>query len=405
MFERFSRKQLQVLRWWADSRTRDRYHAIICDGAVRSGKTSVLALSFVLWAMESFSGENFGICGKTIGSVRRNLVEPLKTALDGLYAVREVRGGSLLELRKGGRVNRFYLFGGKDEGSAALIQGMTLAGVLLDEVVLMPRSFVEQALARCSAEGARFWFSCNPQSPGHWFYREWICRAEEKGALRLHFTMEDNPSLSEAVRQRYKTLYSGVFYRRYVLGEWAAAEGLIYPMFDPSRHVVQELPEDFSQYWISCDYGTLNPMSMGLWGERDGVWYRLREYYHDGRVKGQRTDEEYYEALLELAGETPVNRIVVDPSAASFIQCVRRHGRFSVRPARNRVLPGIRHVAQLLSENRLLLSSCCGDAIREFLEYVWEDDGSREQPRKENDHAMDEIRYLAETVVFGESFF
>ena len=400
-FARFSKKQLTVMRWWADEALAGQYQAIICDGAVRSGKTSVMAFSFALWAMESFSDGDFALCGKTIGSVRRNLVEPLKKNLCGLCTVRERR--NILELRRGGHVNRFHLFGGRDESSASLIQGMTLCGVLLDEVALMPRSFVEQALARCSDEWARLWFSCNPQGPGHWFYREWILKAGEKHALRLHFTMADNPSLSETVKERYRTLYSGIFYRRYVLGEWVAAEGRVYPMFDPERHVVIEMPDSFDRYVISCDYGTLNPFSAGLWGRRDKTWYRIREFYHDGRQKGQYTDEEYHQALITLAGGLPVERVIVDPSAASFIQCIRRHGIFRVRPAKNGVLSGISHVAQLLKEGKLFFSACCTDAIREFSEYVWEDDGGREQPRKEHDHAMDDIRYFVETVIFGES--
>ena len=401
MFSTFGRKQLQVLSWWAGPQA-SRYQAIICDGAVRSGKTSVLALSFVLWAMERFQGASFAICGQTVGAARRNIIDPMRETLSGLFTLRERRSEGYLEISGGGVSNRFYLFGGKDEGSAGLIQGMTLAGVLLDEVALMPRSFVEQALARCSVEDARFWFSCNPQGPGHWFYREWICKAAERKALRLHFTMADNPSLSEQVRERYRALYSGVFYQRYVLGEWVAAQGLVYEGFG-EKNLTATLPEQFEAHWISCDYGTRNPCSMGLWGKKDGVWYRIREYYHDGRKNGMRTDEEYYQALCELAGDWPVNRVVVDPSAASFIQCIRSHGRFTVRPARNKVLPGIRHVTQMLSEGKLVVWEGCRDSIREFGEYRWMD-GPEDQPVKENDHAMDDIRYFVETVVFGGGF-
>lgn len=397
----FSKKQLRVMNWWLDGR----YEALICDGAVRSGKTTVMALSFALWAMERFDGKDFALCGRTIGAVRRNIVEPMKGLLGSLYAFKEKRGENCFFLSDGGRQNRFYLFGGRDENSAGLIQGMTLGGVLMDETVLMPRSFVEQALARCSEPDAKFWFNCNPQGPGHWFYQEWIKKAGEKGALRLHFTMADNPSLTPAVRARYEKLYSGIFYDRYIKGEWAAAEGLVYPMFDPAKHVLQALPP-CSRYWISCDYGTLNPMSMGLWGEAAGKWVRLREYYHDGRVQGQKTDEEYYAALSALADGLPVKSVVVDPSAASFIQCIRRHGQFLVKPAKNAVLPGIRQVAGLLGEGKLLFSAECVNTLREFSEYVWEDGGLREQPKKEHDHAMDEIRYFAATIVYGsESFF
>lgn len=134
---------------------------------------------------------------------------------------------------------QFLLFGGKDASSAALIQGSTLAGLLLDETALMPRAFVEQAVARCSVRGSRLWFNCNPEGPEHWFYKEWIEKAESRGALRLHFTMEDNPGLPPEIRQRYERLYTGVFYRRFVLGEWAAAQGLVYDFFDPDKDAAE----------------------------------------------------------------------------------------------------------------------------------------------------------------------
>ena len=139
---------------------------------------------------------------------------------------------------------------------------MTLGGVLLDEVALMPRSFVEQALARCSLEGSRFWFNCNPEHPQHWFHEEWVLKAKEKNCLYLHFTMRDNPSLTPAILKRYETLYSGAFYERFVEGKWVAAQGLVYPMF--GSHLVAEPPQDCGSYYLSCDYGTVNPFSCGL---------------------------------------------------------------------------------------------------------------------------------------------
>ena len=226
-----SKKQRQIF-WFGQSK----YTALICDGAVRSGKTSMMSLAFFMWGMSNFKGCNFAFCGKSVGSVERNVVTPL-LAITGLrrrYIVTYNRGAHVIIAQRGDVENRFYLFGGRDESSYMLIQGITLAGVMLDEVALMPRSFVEQALARCSVEGAKFWFNCNPENPRHWFREEWILKAPEHNALHLHFTMEDNPSLSEAVRARYRGMYSGVFYRRFVLGEWAAAEGLVYPMFDPN---------------------------------------------------------------------------------------------------------------------------------------------------------------------------
>ena len=399
-FTSFSPKQKRVLTWWTDE-DRERYDVLICDGAVRSGKTTAVAVSFILWAMECYHDTSFAICGKTVGACRRNVVQPLRSAVAGLYKVRA--SGNVMELSRGKRKNRFYLFGGKDEGSAALIQGMTLGGVLLDEAALMPRSFVEQAMARCSVEGAKIWMSLNPEGPTHWLYTEWICKAAEKRVLRLHFTMDDNPSLSENVKARYRGMYSGVFYRRFILGEWAAADGLVYPMFS-EQMVVQTLPENLARFVISVDYGTMNPFSAGLWGEADGKWYRMREFYHNGREKGALTDEEYYQKLEELAGDCPVRQVIVDPSAASFIQCIRRHGRFSVRKAKNSVLVGIRHTAGMLSEGKLLFHDSCRDTLREFTLYVWDKASGKDQPVKENDHAMDDIRYFVETVATGGNF-
>ena len=231
----FSPKQRRVLTWWRKGSPDWKKQAIICDGAVRSGKTLCTGLSFFCWAMSSFQGRNFALCGRTIQSVRRNMLSELLPVLEGMgFRCTQQVSQNLLQVRLGGRRNTFYLFGGRDESSAALIQGITLAGVLLDEVVLMPRSFVEQAAARCSVEGSRLWFSCNPESPAHWFYQEWVIKAEQKGALRLQFTMNDNPGLSPEVRRRYEETFQGTFYRRFVLGEWTAAEGLVYDFFNES---------------------------------------------------------------------------------------------------------------------------------------------------------------------------
>ncbi len=376
--------------------------AVICDGAVRSGKTLCLSLGFVCWAMARFDRGTFAVCGKTITSLERNLVRPLLQVLeDAGFVCIACLSRHYVDVSALGRTNRFYLFGGKDEGSASLIQGMTLCGVLFDEAALMPRSFVEQALARCSVAGAKLWFNCNPEHPYHWFYREWIRKCEEKRVLYLHFTMDDNPSLSERVKARYRRMYGGVFYDRFVLGKWTVSEGLVYPMFHRERHVVQDVPE-CGRYVISCDYGTVNPTSMGLWGESDGVWYRLREYYYDARREGlPRTDEEHYTGLEALAGSLPIDCVVVDPSAASFIACIARHGRFRVLRARNDVLSGIRLVSDALQGDSLRIHAGCADILREFSQYCWNASAAGDVPKKEHDHAMDDMRYFVSTILSG----
>lgn len=400
-YKEFGEKQLYTLTWWSDAAMHD-YDAIICDGSIRAGKTMTMAVSFILWAFTAFDKQVFAICGKTIESVRRNIVTHLPQWLDGIVRIQERRSENLLIISFAGKTNRFYLFGGKDEGSAALIQGMTLAGVMFDEVALMPRSFVEQALARCSVEGSKFWFNCNPDSPEHWFYKEWIQKHKEKNALYLHFTMKDNNSLSEKVKKRYENMYSGVFYDRFIRGLWVVAEGLVYDFFQSKKDTIVETVDmdDYSEFYVSIDYGTINPCSMGLWGVNSEGAARIRESYFDSRKEGrQRTDEEHYQALVELVEDLPITRVIVDPSAASFIECIRRHGEFRVKPAINSVIDGIRITSSLLNAGMIRIDPSCKDCIREFGLYRWDEKKTADTVLKENDHAMDEVRYFCNTVL------
>ena len=401
-------RQKKVLCWWHKGSKYADYNGIIADGAIRSGKTVSMGFSFVVWAMNSYDRHNFAMCGKTIASFRRNVLGTLKQQLKARgYTVTEKRSENLLVISKGDVANLFYLFGGKDESSQDLIQGITLAGVFFDEVALMPESFVNQATARCSVMGSKFWFNCNPAGPFHWFYVNWILKCRKRKLLYLHFTMADNLTLDEAIKERYENQWTGVFYDRYIRGLWVAAEGLIYNFFSKDTHVTKARPDteerrgrDDRRYYISCDYGTLNPFSAGLWCVENGCAIRVKEYYYSGRAKQeQRTDEDYHDALTKLAGDLPVEYVVVDPSAASFIATIRRHGRFSVRKAKNDVLPGIRLVAVMLQTGIIKIGADCKDAIREFGLYRWEEKGEVDKPIKENDHAMDDIRYFCATVM------
>lgn len=396
-----------MLKWAHLTKFKNR-KAIICDGSVRSGKTVSMILGFVHWAMRFFDGKNFGICGKTISSTERNIILPLLNMPDitDYYSLQYIRGeNKRIIIRSGSHTNTFFIFGGKDESSYTLVQGITLSGVLFDEVALMPKSFVDQAVARTLSEPeARYWFNCNPESAEHWFYKEWICNTRQKKALHLHFTMQDNPILSPEQIADAERLYTGVFYNRYIKGLWCVAEGLIYPMFDKAVHVTHH-PElqPGGDYYISCDYGTLNPTSAGLWYlQPDGHAIRLREYYYDGRkTKTPRTDEEHYVALKQLAGDVAdkVRAVIVDPSAASFIECIRRHGLFRVWQADNSVLNGIRDTSSLLQMQYLHICDNCTDIIREFSLYRWDESATEDRPIKENDHAMDDMRYFVRTAM------
>ena len=405
-FKPFSRKQLKVLSWWNTDGIKDKYDAIIADGSVRSGKTVSMSISFLIWAMENFANCNFAICGKTVGSCRRNVIKPLVNMISGRFNIKDKRSDNLLVVSKNGKRNNFYIFGGKDESSQDLIQGITLAGVLFDEVALMPRSFVEQALARCSVEGARFWFNCNPDNPNHWFYQEWINKTEEKHALRLKFLMDDNLSLSQKVKERYYSLYQGTFFRRFILGEWVIAEGLVYQSYNDK---IKELLWDgnekelIGRYYISMDYGTINPCSMGLWCVTGKEAIRINEYYFDSRKEGyQRTDEEHYAELEKLAGDRYIEYVIIDPSAASFKETIKRHGRFYTKNANNDVINGIRIVSQMLNNGLIKISKNCTASQAEFGMYRWNEKSEEDTVIKENDHAMDDIRYFANTILKKE---
>ena len=377
-----------------------KFDAIICDGAVRSGKTSIMTVAFIDWAMREFSEQRFGLCGKTVDSCAKNLVVPYISLsyAKKKYTMRWRRSDKILEVTRGAVKNYFEVFGGKDESSAALIQGRTLAGVLLDEVPLMPESFFNQALARCSVDGAKMWFSCNPDTPMHWFYTKWIKQHDQRNALYLHFDMRDNPSLSENVLKRYEEQFTGVFFDRYVLGKWVAAEGLIYPMFS-DENIVDEAPKD-GDYYISVDYGTLNPFSAGLWCWDGKTATRIDEYYYSGRdERANRTDEEHYSHVEKMADGFNVRSIIVDPSAASFIEVVRRHKKFHVRKAVNDVIPGIATTARYVSDKTIRVCRGCKDAIREFGLYRWDSDSQEDRPIKQYDHAMDDTRYFVMTVL------
>ena len=382
-----------------------RYDALICDGAVRSGKTSLMVVAFIDWAMREFDRQRFGICGKTVGSATENMVIPYiaRTYAKERYTLRWRRSQKILEVRRGRRVNWFEVFGGRDESSFALIQGRTLAGVLLDEVVLMPESFVNQALARCSVEGAKIWFSCNPGPPSHWFKQEWINKREDHNALYLHFEMTDNPSLSEKTLARYRSMYAGVFYDRYVRGLWVLAEGLVYPMFDRERHVLSEPVETEGDYYVSSDYGIQNPNVFILWQKERGTkrWICLKEDYYSGRdEKHQLTDSQLVDRLEAMLDGIRPKKVIIDPSAASMKAELRRRG-YHTKDADNTVLEGISDVCSMLGAGNLAFMPCCENTIAEFGAYLWDTkavESGVDAPMKENDHCMDALRYLCKTL-------
>ena len=407
-FHPFSRKQLQVLFWWQVPEYQDKF-AIICDGSVRAGKTVVMSLSYVRWAMIQFNGRNFGMAGKTIGSLRRNVIRDLKRILiSEHYRVKDNQSENMLTVSKNGHTNYFFLFGGTNEASQDLVQGITLAGFFFDEVALMPESFVAQATSRLSVEGSKAWFNCNPDSPYHWFKLQWIDELTKKKAIRIHFLMKDNPSLSKDTLERYDSMYSGVFYRRYILGEWAMADGLVYDNFDREKMVVDISKEPvWEKQWISIDYGTQNATVFKLWSLFKGTWYNNAEYYYSGRETGrQKTDEQYIDDLEDFFFDNRLERrdvkLIVDPSAASFKKALRNRG-FGVVNANNNVLDGVRFMMTQMNQGKMKWTEASQHTIKEFGSYMWDKkaaDRGEDAVVKEHDHCMDADRYFAMKVLY-----
>lgn len=418
-FQKFSKKQRQIFTWWLPNSPVREAGGIIADGAIRSGKTVSMSLSYTMWSMANYDGQNFIMAGKTISSFKRNVLQNLKLMLTsrGYHWIYHISGDfpNMLEVSRNGRTNYFYIFGGKDEGSQDLVQGITAAGAFFDEVALMPESFVNQATARCSVEGATWWFNCNPAGPMHWFKLEWIDKRIKKRLLYLHFTMDDNLSLSEKVKEKYRAMYAGVFYLRYIKGLWAVAEGLIYTMLtDDNLYTDQERPvalKNTAMKAITVDYGTTNPcVFLEVWDDGQTIWID-QEYRWDSRseearrsANPQRTDAQYADDMTEFMGMEPQNQcmVVVDPSAASFITELRSRGLY-VKPANNEVADGIRVVGSLLAKRNIRINKDnCKGLISEMQSYVWDDKAAErgeEKPVKQKDHGPDALRYYCYTVL------
>ena len=418
-FQKFSKKQRQIFTWWLPNSPVREAGGIIADGAIRSGKTVSMSLSYTMWSMANYDGQNFIMAGKTISSFKRNVLQNLKLMLTsrGYHWIYHISGDfpNMLEVSRNGRTNYFYIFGGKDEGSQDLVQGITAAGAFFDEVALMPESFVNQATARCSVEGATWWFNCNPAGPMHWFKLEWIDKRIKKRLLYLHFTMDDNLSLSEKVKEKYRAMYEGVFYLRYIKGLWAVAEGLIYTMLtDDNLYTDQERPvalKNTAMKAITVDYGTTNPcVFLEVWDDGQTIWID-QEYRWDSRseearrsANPQRTDAQYADDMTEFMGMEPQNQcmVVVDPSAASFITELRSRGLY-VKPANNEVADGIRVVGSLLAKRNIRINKDnCKGLISEMQSYVWDDKAAErgeEKPVKQKDHGPDALRYYCYTVL------
>jgi PBSX family phage terminase large subunit len=397
-FQPFSTKQKKVLTWWTPKSPVKDYDMIVLDGAVRSGKTIPAIVSFVQWSRETFTDQNFIIAAKSMGVLKRNILGPMFKILKALkIPYRYVRGEDPHVIIG---TNRYYLFGANNETSQDAVQGLTAAGALIDEIALLPENFVEQAVARCSVEGSKITATCNPDGgPTHWFKANYIDKAEEKRIVYLHFTMDDNLTLSDKVKARYRRMFSGLWFKRYILGLWVMAEGAIYDMFDDETHVVPALPEGrpIRAFLLGGDYGTSSPTCFLLIAEVDGALYVTDEYWYSSKERGrQKTDADYSKDLREFIGKrAPL--AYIDPEAASFIAQIKRDNVPNIKSVDKSVLDGIRVVGSAFANRKLfILKGKAPNLLREMAGYVWDPKAQKkgiDQPLKENDHAMDALRY------------
>ena len=404
----FSAKQLLAMYWWNVPEL-GHCAGIIADGSVRSGKTVALSFGFLMWSMERFNGQLFGMCGKTVKSFERNVLNPMQTIVRSLgYTLHYLKSDHCAVITSpAGHSNRSYVFGGNDESSQDLIQGITLAGVLLDEVVLMPESFVNQAFARCSVPGAKVWLNCNPEGPSHYIKARFIDHYRERKFLHVHFTLDDNLSITEEMRRFYETQWTGVFRRRFIDGEWCLASGLVFSSFDPERHVFHAEDDDsfldgYSEFFAAGDYGTANPTAVLIIGHNRKLdtFDVLDEYYWDSRkMERQKTDDEYVRDISAFAAGYRVKTAFFDPSAASLIAALRRSRVFPrLFQADNAVLDGIRFTSMLFSMDRIRIRDSCRNLIRELQSYSWDEEKSEREGVdavvKADDHTCDALRYF-----------
>jgi len=390
-FKPFSQKQKKLVYFWDSRSPYASRELIIADGAVRSGKTLAMTCSFLLWSMRYFDGQSFILAGRSIGALKRNVVnDMLRILKTWKWDYKYNRSENYILIGN----NIYYLFGATTEASQDVIQGLTAAGLYADEVTLFPRSFVDQAMSRCSVDDSKLFFNCNPGSPHHYIKKEYIDQAEEKKVYHLHFVMNDNNTLSPSIKARYERLYSGVFYRRYILGEWVMAEGVIYDMFDPDRNTYARLPKHKMKYLIGADYGAQNPtvfleIHVDDMGDRVKA-YVENEYYFSGRDEGwTKTDAQYGDDFESFIQADPL-RVYVDPSASSFISELKFRG-FNATQADNTVLDGIRLLSTMFQNGSLKINRRCTHLLKEIAEYSWDEKAQEkgiDQPLKVSDHCI-----------------
>ena len=373
----------------------------IWEGAVRSGKTYISLWRFLTELQEGPDGE-YVLITRTYDSFKRNVLPEL-TRMIGMEA-KYLKGNR--ELNVFGKT--IHIVGADDERAEAKIRGPTFSGAYVDEITIIPESVFKMLISRCAMRGAKIFGTTNPDSPYHWLKRDYLI--DNPDVKNWKFTLDDNPELSKKDREYLKRQYKGLWFQRFIEGKWVQAEGSVYDHFDEKRHVIELAPSYTCKYFVGIDYGTTNPCAFILIGHDPSKYpnfWIADEYYYDSRKsQRQKTDSEYAVDLQHFLQGKPVSAIYIDPSAVSFRIELQKQGVMNLYEAENEVLDGIRFVSQMLNNGSLKILSKCTHTIQEIQSYVWDDKAAQrgeDKPKKENDHALDAIRYALFTHLFAKS--
>ncbi len=375
----------------------------IFEGSVRAGKSFISLLRWLEFVRKGPAGPLI-ICGRTDRTIKRNIILPLQEMVGPAVQYHSGKG----EVEMFGR--KMYVVGANDERAEGKIRGSEFAGALIDELTILPESFFKMLLSRLSIEGAKIFATTNPDSPFHWVKRDLIDRKDELNLSVFSFNIDDNPALSEQYKNDLKKEYKGLWFNRFIEGKWVLAEGAVYDFFDTNLHVLEIPITTAHHYFVGIDYGTTNPCVFTMIGYDPNSYPNLwleKEYYFDSKKEQrQKSDFEYTNDFIDFISGFNVKSIIIDPSAASFKRELQRNGISGIKDADNDVLKGIRFTSNMLSSGQFKVCASCKNTIKEFMTYVWDSKSSErglDKPVKQNDHALDAIRYVLATEFFTKS--
>ena len=373
----------------------------IFEGPVRAGKSFIALLRWIEFCRTGPEGPLI-ICGRTDKTIKRNIITPLQELVGSAVSYSVGKGEVYMYNRK------MYVVGANDDRAETKIRGSEFAGALIDEASLIPENFFKMLLSRLSIPDSKLFCSTNPDSPYHWLKRDFMDREHELDLKVFSYNIRDNPTLSEKYIADLSAEYQGLWFKRYITGEWCLADGAVYDFFDEEIHTITMPKAEATYYIVGVDYGTTNPCVFTLIGYNAGSYPNMwleKEYYYDSKKEmRQKSDYDYSLDLVEFIKGYNVKRIYIDPSAASFKQELRRNDIHNVMDAVNDVIPGIRFTGQLLTNGTFKVCSNCMETLKEFSSYLWDSKASErgeDKPIKKFDHCLDSVRYALYTHFFN----